>query len=189
LNKKKIKEAIQFRLSFFLIYHFGESVEKVLDMILEEERQSFLHLKDKTQIEIRRTTRDHKGEYVAIKNKAYPYTWGGTNPKQPTFQANKGDTIIGYITMTQNYVYDIAVHPHYYHQGVGTKLLLEVAQNLNTVDILLDVRATNKVAVACYKKLGFEVVGRSLCGHYDWHGGIEMTVEVRKLLEKLSNCK
>ena len=58
----------------------------------------------------------------------------------------------------------IAVHKGWQEKGIGTKLmekLIEWAKNSDTIEkIELNVRSTNKRAIALYKKMGFYEEGR-----------------------------
>ena len=58
---------------------------------------------------------------------------------------------------------NIAVAPAYRRQGIGEALvnaLVDHLQNNNVIALLLEVRVSNSQAIALYKKLGFEQVGR-----------------------------
>lgn len=66
----------------------------------------------------------------------------------------------------------IAVRSGYRHKGVGEGLLIsaiELAVQLNTDVITLEVRLSNLTAQALYKKCGFEVMGRRP-GYYSDNG-------------------
>jgi ribosomal-protein-alanine N-acetyltransferase len=72
---------------------------------------------------------------------------------------------VGYLSairvFDELHLLQLAAHPKYRRIGVCTKLLnhaLEKEQRLNHV--LLEVRETNKAAIAFYKKMGFYKVGR-----------------------------
>jgi [ribosomal protein S18]-alanine N-acetyltransferase len=57
----------------------------------------------------------------------------------------------------------MAVHPHYQRQGIGCGLLLrllETAHHRGMKYATLEVRASNRVAIALYTKLGFTSVGK-----------------------------
>jgi ribosomal-protein-alanine N-acetyltransferase len=78
---------------------------------------------------------------------------------------NESRQMVGYLSairvFDELHLLQLAAHPKYRRMGVGTKLLnhaLEKEQRLNHV--LLEVRETNKAAIAFYKKMGFYKVGR-----------------------------
>ena len=57
---------------------------------------------------------------------------------------------------------NICVSPDFQGQGIGSVLmahLIELAKQLNSIDILLEVRQSNHAALALYKKHGFSIQG------------------------------
>ena len=58
---------------------------------------------------------------------------------------------------------NIAVHPDYRKQGIGTALIVELIGELElrgSHSLMLEVRASNTPAISVYEKLGFIEVGR-----------------------------
>lgn len=58
---------------------------------------------------------------------------------------------------------NLAVSPEHRRQGIGEALVEELANYLQSngiIALLLEVRASNQPAIALYKKMGFEQVGR-----------------------------
>lgn len=66
--------------------------------------------------------------------------------------------VIGYvISDSTGHIISIAVHPHHRRKGVGTKLIKETLKKTRRARV--EVRASNKVAQAFYRKLGFVETG------------------------------
>jgi len=68
-----------------------------------------------------------------------------------------------WIMLDEAHIIAIAVKHHYRRQGIGEGLLVSVidmAMNLKSTLVTLEVRASNTAAQALYQKYGFEVVGR-----------------------------
>ena len=60
-------------------------------------------------------------------------------------------------------ILNVAVHPHYCRQGVGTALLEQVWQELEkqgAQEVTLEVNARNTKAIALYQKMGLQERGR-----------------------------
>ena len=55
---------------------------------------------------------------------------------------------------------NIVTHPAYRHQGYGTQVIARLCQSVleNVEHVGLNVRADNEAALACYGKLGFEII-------------------------------
>jgi ribosomal protein S18 acetylase RimI-like enzyme len=77
--------------------------------------------------------------------------------------------IAGDIRPSQNmaWIATIAVLPEYRHQGVGSALLSACEEKINQPRVRLSVRASNKAALALYKKNDYEEVGRWSRYYYD----------------------
>lgn len=76
---------------------------------------------------------------------------------------------------------DVAVHPDYWRQGIGTALLaaaLDTADNwLNLMRVELDVLADNLSAIALFEQFGFKHEGvqrRAVFGPNDWRDSVMM---------------
>ena len=56
---------------------------------------------------------------------------------------------------------NIATHPDYRGQQIGFKLTSKLCNDLKkSVDYIgLNVRSDNEIAIKCYKKIGFEIIG------------------------------
>ncbi len=99
------------------------------------------------------------------------------------------DQVIGFIQYSQeldpNYRYamiDIVLHPHWCNQGLGTDALRTLARHLfddlGHHRIMIDPRATNRRAIAAYRKVGFRDVGvmrqYELGNDGQWHDALLM---------------
>lgn len=90
-----------------------------------------------------------------------------TNPLSLWIVAVDGDTVAGYIgsqsVMGEADMMNVAVSPAYRRQGIAEKLVVTLAEKLtaqNVSSLTLEVRASNKPAIALYEKLLFVQVGR-----------------------------
>ncbi|OGW36379.1 MAG: ribosomal-protein-alanine N-acetyltransferase [Nitrospirae bacterium RBG_13_39_12] len=80
--------------------------------------------------------------------------------------ALSGDNIIGYICanyiIDEGHILNLAVHPGFRRQGIATKLVKEILENLKEINcryLFLEVRASNHDARKFYENLGFKAVG------------------------------
>ena len=77
------------------------------------------------------------------------------------------EKVIGYVgsqtVLGETDMMNIAVHPDYRKQGIGTALIVGLIGALELRDshsLMLEVRASNTPAISVYEKLGFIEVGR-----------------------------
>ncbi len=98
--------------------------------------------------------------------------------------------VIGYSIMStgagEAHVLNICVSDLYRCRGIGSSLLehmLEFAKSLQVVDVFLEVRPSNTVAVRLYQSRGFSQIGVRR-GYYQAVGGREDAVVLRKVLTK-----
>lgn len=89
------------------------------------------------------------------------------NPNAVFLAAVEGDRLLGYCGMHfaagECYMDNLAVSPERRREGIGEGLilaLLKAAKERGGEFLSLEVRPSNAGAVALYKKLGFQVVGR-----------------------------
>ena len=80
--------------------------------------------------------------------------------------AVEDDKVIGYVgsqtVLGETDMMNIAIHPDWRKQRIGTELILALIQELSergSHSLMLEVRASNEPAKSLYGKLGFEVVG------------------------------
>ena len=88
-----------------------------------------------------------------------------SNPFSRRVEYIIGNTSVGYLEYSLIYdrieVDNIKVLEEYRNQGIGTKLmayLVSMAIDLRVVNITLEVRVSNEVAIKLYKKFGFREV-------------------------------
>ncbi|MET0281811.1 MAG: ribosomal protein S18-alanine N-acetyltransferase [Steroidobacteraceae bacterium] len=104
--------------------------------------------------------------------------------------AELDDIVVGYAIMStgagEAHVLNLCVAELYRCRSVGSQLLehlLEFAKSLRVVDVFLEVRPSNTVAVRLYQSRGFSQIGMRR-GYYQAEGGREDAVVLRKVLGK-----
>jgi len=68
-----------------------------------------------------------------------------------------------WLMVDEAHITTFSVHPEWRRQGIGSRLLLRLAElaiELGARRMTLEVRVTNRAAQALYRGFGFEVVGR-----------------------------
>ena len=88
-----------------------------------------------------------------------------TNPYSFNFVATHDQIIIGFINFwilfDQAHLNQIAVHPSYRKQKVGSTLLLDAIERMKKGDAIkaqLEVRTENKIAILFYESFGFKTL-------------------------------
>ena len=94
--------------------------------------------------------------------------------------------VVGYLLATtafeQTEILILGVHSDYRRQGLATQLLTDLQQQTDeSSDYLLEVRASNKGAIALYKQLGFTQIGVRK-DYYDCRSGKEDALILQKLV-------
>lgn len=81
--------------------------------------------------------------------------------------AVEDDLVVGYVgsqtVLGETDMMNIATHPDYRKQGIGTALINELItelKNRNSHSLMLEVRVSNDPAISVYQKMGFAEVGR-----------------------------
>ncbi len=111
---------------------------------------------------------------VDIEKRSFPIPWTrGTfiselkrNKLARYYVVEAGGRVVGYaglwLIMNEAHITNIAIHPKYRGRGMGKKLvggLIEEASKIDVYRITLEVRPSNAVALALYKKFGFVPCG------------------------------
>lgn len=88
--------------------------------------------------------------------------------------ARTDDRVVGFagiwLMVDEAHVTTFGVHPDHRRRGVGRRLLLrlaEIAIELGSVRLTLEVRVSNAPAQALYRSFGFEVAGRRIAYYSD----------------------
>ena len=81
--------------------------------------------------------------------------------------ALEDDKVVGYVgsqtVLGETDMMNVAVHPDYRKQGIGTGLIVGLIGELEkrgSHSLMLEVRVSNESAISVYQKLGFTEVGR-----------------------------
>ena len=81
-----------------------------------------------------------------------------------------GFTVVEYLlNNTVSHIQNLAINPEYQNRGLGSYFLTKMHKNFrnrNVKDIFLEVRTSNKKAIALYKKHHYEIVD-SLSNYYE----------------------
>jgi len=144
--------------------------------------------KIKGGVKIRRFEPPDYSEAVALDAEAggghdpYLLTYFYENYPTTFLVAEEGGRIVGMVlgfrqSPLEGRVFWIAVRSGYRGRGVGRRLLmelLEIFRRLGVVDVILEVRATNKRAQGLYVDLGFEIFTTAKNYYPDGEGAIIM---------------
>lgn len=89
-----------------------------------------------------------------------------TNPLAKYMVAEVDDKVVGFAGLwaicNEGHITNIAVHPNYRGNGIGSKLVESLINNSDSWyinSLTLEVRTSNKVAQNLYKKYGFQEEG------------------------------
>lgn len=125
-------------------------------------------------MKIVRASADHIDDLVAVENTSFKIPWSRqslideivNNSTAVYFCALSDNMAIGYGGMWQvldeGHITNIAVHPQFRQNGVGSMLmeeLLKEAQTRGITSLTLEVRKSNESAKSLYRKYGFEEGG------------------------------
>ena len=134
-------------------------------------------------------------QVMVIEKRSYPFPWTEGNFRdclKSGYYAcvlEEQDKMIGYALMSmaagEAHVLNICIHPQFRGNGLGRALLhsLEQTAKQNSVDmLLLEVRASNKVAITLYESMGFNELGCRANYYPDHHGREDALVLARQLV-------
>ena len=85
-------------------------------------------------------------------------------PESRCTVAVDGDTLVGFLAFEQiadeGSVIEVAVHPDYRRQGIARALIMSALDDADGLCVVfLEVRESNRAAIALYESLGFEKLG------------------------------
>ena len=124
-------------------------------------------------IEIRRLALGDLDDIEEIERRAYPTPWSRSmfaselaKPTSICLGAFEGERLVGYIVNSRYvdawHVMNVAVDPRFQRRGIATQLLerlFELTADDERRGYTLEVRVSNRDAIALYEKLGFEPRG------------------------------
>lgn len=125
-------------------------------------------------MEILRMNETHVAQVAELEKCCFSDPWSENsvaselkNPLSLWLVAIEGERLAGYIGSQsvegEADMMNVAVHPDFRRQGVAQSLIRELVSDLKekrVYSLSLEVRASNERAIALYKKLNFETVGR-----------------------------
>ncbi|MER3395438.1 MAG: ribosomal-protein-alanine N-acetyltransferase [Acidimicrobiia bacterium] len=158
-------------------------------------------------VEVVPMRRKHLQEVLSIEQRVYPTPWSlalflselSLSASRAYFVAKSGRRVIGYAGVvmagSDAHVTTVAVDPQFQGRRVGTMLMLAVVEEAiarGAISLTLEVRSTNVIAQALYKKFGFVSVGLRKNYYIEtgedalimWARGID-TASYRALLESI----
>lgn len=137
------------------------------------------------QLELRRMTRADLSEVHAIEEASYPYPWSRNifhdclRVGYRCHVLTEDDAIRGYgivsHALDECHLLNLCIHPERRGAGLASIMvehLLGEARLISASRMFLEVRPSNRAAVALYKRHGFRVIGRRP-GYYPADDGRE----------------
>ena len=123
---------------------------------------------------IKRMTEDHILQIAELEKLCFCDPWSANsitseldNRLSLWLVAEVDARVVGYVgsqtVLGETDMMNIATHPDYRNQGIGTALILSLIEELrkqNSHSLMLEVRVSNLSAISVYHKLGFAEVGR-----------------------------
>lgn len=131
-------------------------------------------IKKTNNLEIRKMTEHDIEDVLKIENISFSVPWSKKafineirdNRLSEYIVALKEGIIVGYggmwVIIDEGHITNIAVHPEYRNQSVGSAIvegLINLCKKNNILRMTLEVRFFNKKAQSLYKKYGFEECG------------------------------
>ncbi len=127
---------------------------------------------DGGELEIRRLTYADLPQVIAIERRAFPTPWSLamfvlelSKPSGICLAALRDDRIVGYLICSRYdtvwHVMNVAVDDRLRRQGIATALLDELFERADRpgVQYTLEVRLSNRSAIALYERFGFHSAG------------------------------
>ncbi len=125
-------------------------------------------------IKVTSTVLEHLDDIMEVEKLSFKITWSREaffdeitrNEVAMYFSAAVEKKVVGYAGMwkvlDEGHITNIAVHPEYRGNGIGSRLLeslIEKATGTGIARMTLEVRKSNLAAQGLYRKYGFETVG------------------------------
>jgi ribosomal-protein-alanine N-acetyltransferase len=136
---------------------------------------------------------------IALEHAVYPFPWSEQIFRDclrvgyDCWVVETGPGVAGYGIMSMGagecHILNLCIDPALRRRGVGRMLLsmlLSRARRAGMLHAFLEVRPTNKAAMALYEDTGFERVGLRR-GYYQAAGGREDAIVYRKALDMLAD--
>ncbi len=128
------------------------------------------------ELKIRRLTYADLPQVIAIERRAFPTPWSLamfvlelSKPSGTCLAALHGGELVGYVICSRYdtvwHVMNVAVEPRLRRRGIGAALLEELLRRIDdgaepgSVQLTLEVRPTNRPAIALYERFGFRSAG------------------------------
>ena len=124
-------------------------------------------------LEIRRLTYADLPQVIAIERRAFPTPWSLamfvlelSKPAGICLAALRGSRMIGYLVCSRYdtvwHIMNVAVDPDQRRAGVATAMLLDLFARIDgpQTRFTLEVRESNRAAIALYERYGFRAAGR-----------------------------
>jgi ribosomal-protein-alanine N-acetyltransferase len=125
-----------------------------------------------TDLQIRRLTYSDLPQVIAVERRAFPTPWSLamfvlelSKPSGVCLTAQRGEELVGHVICSRYdtvwHVMNIAVDPRLRRQGIATALLAALIERVDdgTAQLTLEVRPTNRAAIALYERFGFRSAG------------------------------
>ncbi len=144
---------------------------------------------------LREGEKPHSRVWVACQRTEKPVHYENPLDGAPPSFTAAADTkaLVGFaviwLILDEAHVANIAVHPAFRQRGIGRRLLIHAlndARAQGMTSALLEVRAGNQAALALYRHLGFEIVGRRKHYYRDNHeDALLMTLQPLRPLKEV----
>ena len=133
-----------------------------------------------TQLEIRRLTYADLPQVIAIERRAFPTPWSLamfvlelSKPSGICLAALRGGRIVGYLVCSRYdtvwHLMNVAVDERLRREGIATALLERLFERADRpgAQYTLEVRPSNREAIALYERFGFRSAGRRRGYYHD----------------------
>jgi len=130
--------------------------------------------KPATKLEIRRLSYSDLPQVIAVERRAFPTPWSLamfvlelSKPSGVCLAAVRDGEVAGHLICSRYdtvwHLMNIAVDPRVQRKGIATALLSALIEELDAADggapLTLEVRPTNRAAIALYERFGFRSAG------------------------------